>query len=52
MNYTSGVQNGAPPLFFPLLKIMLPDVCICKAMEMQQSLENAQNWLILILSSF
>lgn len=34
-----------PPFgfFFPLLKMMLPDVCICKAMEMQQSLENAQN---------
>lgn len=32
--------------------MLLPDVCICKAMEMQLSLENAQDWLIPVLSSF
>lgn len=29
--------------FFFKLKILLPDVSICKAMEIQQSFENAQD---------
>lgn len=38
-------------LIFFQVKMLLPDVCICKAMEMQPNLENAQDWLIPFLSS-